>query len=95
MRSLIGPKKHTTEKGIAYTSYAHKVKKEGEMVTAKFSSREEAYNALMQSIIDVVLANPDKDIVWRHFPEVSEDIEYGPWGLTSTWYTCYARFALE
>jgi hypothetical protein len=96
MKSIIGNKtSYNTTKDNPYTTYMYGIKEEGARVPAIFSSPDLAMNALMQNIIDKVLENKYKNIIWRQFPEVSEEKLFDTLNEPLIFYKAYARFCFE
>ena len=96
MRSLIGESTYyNKDKTNPYIAYAYGIKEEGKRFPAMFSSPDLALNALMQSIIDKVLENKDKDIVWRELPRVHQEVLFNEYNEPVTYYKAYARFCFE
>jgi hypothetical protein len=84
----------STEKGTPYISWVFGKKEEGEITPAKFSSRDIAWNAWMDSFLQELEKHKGQNIIWRCFPEVRFDIEQSEFG-NNCWYYIYARFAFE
>jgi hypothetical protein len=97
MRSIKGTlKAWNTSQDNPYVSYVYGVKIEGEQVPALFSTEADAMNGLMQTLIDEVLKNQDKDLVWREFPTVDAEVVKSPFDDSTTiWYKAYARWCFE
>lgn len=97
MRSIIGRKAaYHEDESNPYIAYMYGVKKEGFQIPALFASEEDAMNGLMQSLIDSILENPNKNIIWRNFPEVLEERIYNPFEESYTiWYKAFGRWCFE
>ena len=97
MKSFIGrPYAWNIDSSNPYVVYSIGVKQEGHQFPAKFASSDLAMNALMQTLVDLILENKDKDIVWRRYPEVSFDDEYDDFTKTTTRrYYATARLCFE
>jgi len=97
MRSLIGRQKawNTTEEN-PYIVYSHGIKEEGSQMPALYASPELAMNALMQTIVDLIRENADKNIIWRRFPSVDSVVTLCPNTKEyTTWYKATARLCFE
>ena len=97
MRSFIGsPRAWNKTQDNPYIMYAMGVKEEGGQIPAVFKSKDLAMNALMQTLVDLILENKDKDIVWRGYPEVdSYETKCPVTGEITTWYKATARLCFE
>lgn len=97
MRSIIGePRAYHSTPDNPYRVYSYGVKEEGKQVNAKFSSYELALNAIMQDVVDQVLQNPTKNLIWRRLPHVQQEREVCQvTGVDIIWYTATARFCFE
>lgn len=73
MKSEIGNKRATTENGTPYLLYSFGIKGDCDLPNAFFISKELAMNALMQTLLDELEKNKDKQtLVWRKFPDYTE-----------------------
>ena len=95
MRSLIGKSFYKTENGTPYQAYSYGIIKEVGQSVAKFNSPELAINGLMQTLVDTVLENPDKNIIWRVFPIVNKEVTKNGNEFPEIYYTAYARWCFE
>lgn len=97
MRSIVGlAGAWNTSSTNPYVTYCYGVKEQGAQIPALFENYSDAYNGLMQTLLDSVFKNQDKNLVWRSFPEVIKYETYCPFTeTTTTWYRAHARWCFE